>query len=83
MHFKTFNLSLAAAIQCVSTSKLECIDFSDQQRAEFVFDRSKDPSFDEIIQRFWNKSLPIDASSYFESLRYVKSRLYQEQNDKK
>lgn len=80
-YFPTQNLALASAIQAISTSKLEYVDFIDPQRAEFVFDRTKDPSFDEIIARFWSKQLPIDASTYFDSLRLIKARLYERQNE--
>jgi len=82
--FKTQSLSLSAALQVVSTSPLDCIEISpDDNRATFVFDRSKDPSFDEIVARFWAKQLPVDAQTYFESLRYIKSRLYEVKNDQR
>ena len=77
-YYKTSSLSLASAIQATSTSKLEFIDFSNPSRAEFVFDRTKDASFDEIIASFWTKNLPIDASTY--SIRYIKSRLYEDKS---
>ncbi len=79
--YKTASLSLAAAVQTISTAKLERIDFSAlNNRAEFIFDKSKDANFDSIVTRFWTKNLPIDAFSYFESLKYLKSRLYEEKN---
>ena len=80
--YKTKSLALASAIQTTSTSKLEYIDSSDPQRSEFIFDRSKDPSFDDIIARFWACQLRVDASTFFNNLRYIKSRLYEEKNAK-
>lgn len=77
--YKTTSLALASAINAVSTAKLHCIDFTNPNRAEFVFDRSEDPSFDTIIEHFWSKNLPCDCSTFFESQRYIKSRLYSEQ----
>ncbi len=80
--FSTQSLALACAIHTVSLSKLECIEFSQEtSRATFHFDRAKDPSFDAIISQFWARQLPIDALSYFEALKYFKSRLYQEKTD--
>jgi hypothetical protein len=76
--YKTQSLALAAAIQTASTSKIELIEKGSNNRHSFVFNRDKDPSFDEIIERFWSKKLLIDAISYFESLRYIKSLLYEE-----
>lgn len=77
--FKTTSLALASALQTVSTSKLELIErSSNSDRANFVFDREKDELFDEIVASFWSNSLPIDASTYFNSIKSVKARLYEE-----
>jgi hypothetical protein len=79
--FFTQSLALSSALQTLSKAKLEYIEFPDSnRRANFVFDKSKDDSFDEIVTKFWAKQLPIDASTYFDQLRSVKARLYEEQN---
>ena len=78
--FHTSSLSLAAALHSISTSPLETIDFTNPKRAEFVFDRTKDHSFDDIVARFWSRTLPVDAATYFDALRSIKSRLYEEKN---
>lgn len=76
--YKTQSLALAAALQVASTSKLEFIDFpSNSSKATFHFDKSLDPSFDEIVALFFAHQLPIDAATYFESIRFIKSRLYE------
>ena len=79
-YYKTSSLATAAAIQAASTAPLEFIDFTNPKRAEFVFDRTKDPSFNDIVSRFWSRTLPIDAATYFDALRSIKSRLYEEKN---
>lgn len=77
--YKTQSLALAAALQVSSSSKLELIDFSpNKQRATFIFDAEKDPKFENLVTRFWSRQLPVDAGSYFDAIRYLKSRLYQE-----
>lgn len=78
--YKTHSLPIAAALQLVSIAKLIHIEkLPGTTKSLFVFDRSADPHFDEIIERFFSKQLPVDACSYFESLRFIKSRLYEEQ----
>lgn len=79
--YKTTSISLAAALQVISTSKLTLIDFSESPtRAQFVFDTSNDPSLEEKVTQFWARELFIDAFSYFEALKYLKSRLYEERS---
>ena len=73
--YSTQSLALAAAIQLASLSKLQLIDRSQPDRCEFVFDRTSD--LDKVIELFWQKALPLDAFSYFETVRYIKSRLYE------
>ena len=79
--YKTSSLSLAAAIQTVSTAKLEFVEFSAlDNKAVFAFDRKKDPSFDDILSRFWARQLPFDLATYFDHLRAIKSRLHEALN---
>lgn len=75
-YYKTPSLALASAIQLASKSKLQFIEKSDQSnRALFAFPLSDDLT--QIIDLFWKKALPLDAFSYFEAMRYIKSRLYE------
>jgi hypothetical protein len=75
--YETSSLALAAAIQLASTSKLQAVEKSrDSSKASFVFNRTSD--LDKVIELFWQKALPLDAFSYFETIRYIKSRLYEE-----
>jgi hypothetical protein len=74
--YQTSSLSLATALIVSSTAKLDFIDKSNSSRAVFVFKRSKD--LDKIIELYWQKKLPCDCSTYFDALKYLKSRLYEE-----
>lgn len=74
--YRTQSLCLAAAIQLVSKSKLKAIEKSPQDfKATFVFDYATD--IQNIVEQFFQKQLQHDLFSYFESLRYIKSRLYE------
>jgi hypothetical protein len=75
--FTTSNLALATAIQAISDSKLKFIQPTKNNKFFFVFDPSEDPYLEEIIANYWAKKLPIDALTYFETLRNMKSRLYE------
>lgn len=69
-------MSLAAAIQLASKSKLLFVEKNSNKQSSFIFNQT--PDLPKTIEKFWNKELPLDAFSYFETLRYIKSRLYQE-----
>lgn len=74
--YQTTSLALAAAIQLGSSNKLQSIETSpDSRKAVFVF--SVTPELNSIIQHFWERSLPLDAFSYFEAIKYLKTRLYE------
>ena len=76
-YFSTTSLSLAAAIQVSSASKLQFVDRTDNSdKAGFVFDRTED--LDRVVQLFWQRQLPLDALTYFEAIKYVKARLYED-----
>ena len=78
-YYVTKSLSLAAALQVTSTAPLDHISFSpDSNLANFHFDRTKDPSFDEITARYWSRQLAVDAATYFEAIKYLKNRIYEE-----
>lgn len=72
--FYTKSLSLAAAIYSLSPINLKSIHH-EGAKAIFIFDKSNE--IDRAVNLFWQKKLSIDALSYFESLRYLKSRIYE------
>lgn len=71
----TTSLALAAAIQLASKSKLLFVEKTSAKQSSFIFNETSDIS--EISRKFWAKELFLDAFSYFETLRYIKARLYQ------
>lgn len=71
----TTSLALAAAIQLASHSKLLSVEKTSSKQSSFIFSETSDIS--EIVRKFWAKELLLDAFSYFETLRYIKARLYQ------
>jgi len=75
--YLTTSLSLAAAIQLASDSKLLSVEKYKDRKSSFVFENT--PDLSQIIDKFWKKELPLDALSYFETLRYIKSLLYQQE----
>ncbi|OGC59952.1 hypothetical protein A3A70_02920 [candidate division WWE3 bacterium RIFCSPLOWO2_01_FULL_42_11] len=74
--YATTSLALAAAIQLASKSKLLAVEKISSKQSSFVF--TETPDLPEIVEKFFKKELLLDAFSYFETLRYIKARLYQE-----
>jgi hypothetical protein len=72
-YFYTHDLGLATAISIYFP--LEAIDRSNPAKAEFLF--KKEEGFDQIIEAFWQRQLQIDALTYFNQLKIIKSRLYE------
>lgn len=75
--YRTSNLALAAAINCSSNAKLSHLDFSSQNTV-FVFDTSDEPQLPDLVSAFFSRQLKADLFTYFESLKYLKTRLYEE-----
>ncbi len=73
-YFSTSDMSLATTIYYFG-SKIEAIDKSDESRAIFIFPRDKE--LDSLIQAFWSHSLQVDPLTYCNSLKEIKTRLYQ------
>ena len=74
--YTTTSLALSAAIQLASKSKLLAVEKISSKQSSFVFNET--PDLPEIVEKFFKKELLLDAFSYFETLRYIKARLYQE-----
>jgi hypothetical protein len=72
--FECRDIALASAIFTIGY-KIEAIDKSNPTRAIFVFKRDKE--LDEIVQSFWSHTLQVDPLNYFNSLKEIKTRLYQ------
>lgn len=74
-YFKTSDLGLVAALQ-IFGYPIETMDRSNPAKIIFVI--AGDKMMDDLIQKFWSKNLEVDALSYFESLKNIKSRIYQQ-----
>lgn len=72
--FKSSDLSLIAAIQLFGY-QIEALDRSKPEKIMFVIER--DDKLDDLIQAFWSRSLSVEPLGYFESLKNIKSRIYQ------
>lgn len=75
--YRTQSLALAAAINCSSVAKLSHLDFS-QRNTVFVFDVLDQSALTSYIAAFFARQLQADLFTYFESLKYLKTRLYEE-----
>jgi len=74
-NFETTDLGLASA--CVSTGyPISHLDKSNPNRVTFVFKR--DPGLDDVIQQYWANQLQVSALLYFQTMRAIKTRIYQE-----
>ena len=74
--YSVTSLALAAAIQLASNGKLLGVEKVSDKQSAFVFEKTSD--LVQIVEKFYKKDLLLDAFSYFESLRYIKSILYRE-----
>lgn len=74
-YFETSTLPLAAAIICCGISLDSVIKTSDG-KAVFTFSRANAPDLDRIIENFWQKTLKIEPNSFWEAVRFLKSRIF-------
>ena len=73
IEYQTSDLGLAAALLS-RAARLEAINREDPRRAVFVF--ALKPSDQTVLDDFWNGRLLVDARTYFDSIKTIKSRLY-------
>lgn len=71
--YKTSDLGLAAALNACGFRSIN-IDRSNPQRAVFIFPISKD--LEDAVDSFWKDELQLNARTYFDSIKSVKSRMY-------
>jgi hypothetical protein len=72
--FKSSDLSLVATIQLYGY-RIEAIDRSSERKVTFIIKQNAE--LDNLIQSFWSRSLRVEPLAYFESLKLIKSRIYQ------
>ena len=73
--YSTSDLALATVLSLYYP--IEAIDKSDPKRASFYFKR--DENLDNLLEQYWRKELKIEPQSFFQQLRIVKARLYNEE----
>jgi len=78
-YFSTFDIALASAITTCGYP-LESLDKNDPTKVNFFFKKAE--GLDKIVQLFWQRKLPLDALSYFQNLKVIKSRIYSTKNTK-
>lgn len=73
--FSTYDLGLSSAL-VTAGFPLDHLDKSDLRKVQFVFLRAE--GMDEVIEAYWNHHLPVDASTYFNTVKMLKNRIYSE-----
>lgn len=79
--YRTSSISLATAIQTTGKGSLREIQPVALNKFEFIFSTENFTDLQKTVSLFWQKSLPTDALSYFETLRYLKTRLHEEKKN--
>ncbi len=74
-YFETTDISLANTLYYFGF-KIESINKNNPTRAVFIFDKSKE--LDALTQGFWSHSLQVEPLAFLNSLKEVKTRLYQQ-----
>lgn len=72
-YYETSNLPLSAIILCWGVP-LESVNKLPDGRSVFVFHNSK--SLEEVIENFWKRTLTVEPNSFWETIRFLKSRIY-------
>jgi hypothetical protein len=72
--FRTNELSLAATLQSMGY-EIDSVEKNNDGKATFLVRR--DSELDDAVRLFWLRRLKIDPLSFFESLKIIKSLLYQ------
>ncbi len=70
--FKTSDLALAAVINL--HYPIKTINKDNPKKVYFIFEKSK--NLDLVIEKFWGRELKVDALLYFNSLKTLKTRIY-------
>ena len=71
--YETQSLPLAVSIICCGTNLYSVIKSPDG-KSTFVFEKT--PELTKTIEFFWQRALKIEPNSFWESLRFLKSRIY-------
>lgn len=73
-YYKTFDLALVTAISLFLP--IEDINKQNPRRTEFIFFRTE--KLDSLIEKYWKKELLVDPRTYFDQLKALKARIYEQ-----
>jgi len=72
-YYSTSDLALATAISL--WYPIETIDKTNPNKNVFLFKR--DENLDQLIESYWKRELKVEPQAFFNQLRNIKSRLYE------
>lgn len=73
-YYSTSDLALATAISIFYP--VEAIDRQNPHKAQFLFKRN--PELNQLIEGYWRGELKVNPATYFNQLKIIKARLYEE-----
>jgi len=75
-YFRTSELPLVVTLSLFFP--IDLVDkTSNPKRIDFLFKRSN--NLDQVIEAYWRRELKIEPQAYFAQIKFVKSRLYSQQ----
>ena len=78
-YYSTSDFALAATISL--WHPIDAIDKSNPRKSQFIFKR--DDGLDKLIGAFWKNELKVNPLAYFNQLKAIKARLYEENGNGK
>lgn len=73
-YYATSDLALATALSL--HYPIETLDRRNTHKAFFLFKRNAD--LDQLIEAYWKGELKVNPAAYFNQLKIIKARLYEE-----
>lgn len=73
-YYSTSDLALCCAISLFFP--IEAIDRQNPHKAQFLFKRNG--QLDQLIETYWKGELKVNPATYFQQLKIIKARLYEE-----
>jgi len=73
-YFQTNDLALCAALLCSGLSIID-IDKTNLKRVFFLFEKNRKNEI--VIDKYWKHELLVDPINYFNALKELKTRIYE------
>ncbi len=70
--YQTADMACAAALSLFFP--IEAVDRTSGRRVFFIFERSE--KLDQFVQMFWRGEVQVEPRAYFDSIKAIKTRLY-------